>query len=91
MNNWKKLKEEYPAEKRMLLLYKVPDDLDYNDILDLDYDDVLQDLLMEKNTRVGGKVYPYAIDKRQAVDIDDEFAFWLVEDMIKQNKFEFLK
>ena len=43
-------------------------------------------LLKEQKNRMGGKMFPYVINKKLALDINDEFDFWLIEEMIKQKK-----
>jgi len=45
-----------------------------------------KELLLSEKCRIGGKIYPYVIDKIKAIDIDEEFTFWLIEQMIKYKK-----
>ncbi len=46
------------------------------------------DLLRKEKNRMGGKIFPYLLDKKKALDINDEFDFWLIEEMIKQKKID---
>ena len=47
-----------------------------------------KELLLTEQCRMGGKIFPYILDKRKAIDIDDEFSFWLIEQMITKKKIE---
>jgi len=42
--------------------------------------------LRSTGCRMGGKMYAYIIDKKKALDIDEEFDFWLIDNMLSQNK-----
>jgi len=50
-----------------------------------------RDILVKENCRLGGKITMYIMPEENSFDIDTEFDFWLVEQIIKNKKERFIK